>query len=878
MSSYSQCYPTLRTAAGSDSALLSKFPFLCKIETMAEALSNSNLIGDSRKNPNGYDKFEMAEAICTYLDTHMDYATGKIPSAIVDANNNKYIMSQPKYWDNLNSGLYTIIAGPGFGATAVAKTSGGHHYLTAPTGVAQTPTGSNPRAATFSTTLYTSSFVEYVDSGVAVVDPRVDTTNTGITSDDIRGISWEVENLEGTDTSGNTLTLDGWHYPMGIPGVSQIGIGDKNNFLTSNQVADKLGSPTQTELNSARDNGGYTGSPTLKNFGVLGSTRITPYVHFAPDAGFTNKVNSLTGGAGDIAPEYKFVATPLVGVSPTFSPIITWERAAGVGVLAAEVFDIYSMVSTDGDTIPSGANITGLWDGSTWTIGTVFLLPVTGDNWSPNSATSGRLAVRFDGITEEVETYIPSGVGNDQTFYGIPYYEIRIRYTVSSIVYVKTFYVPFHYLATYNIAGTPGGADMAISLANETAGITGDCTAQYNSGGTLRTATAKQGPFSVDTMSVLDGGSGYAQSDTITPTFPIGDGRHYQKLSGGGALLSQRSNNNPALKNATSRATATATTGALPRPYEIITHGSQNMGIDSEDYLERGFLGTDYLYEKDEWAKRFTLDNNYIDGISDSDGTDNATPGSNTVPGYEYSTTTYHDEQNPHGSSSTYMDVPNAGSGEDSEVYYDKSSASFDVAISNGRVTGFTARSRDDAEGTATLGGWGYSSNADYTPLTFIRDNSVSLPAGYIEPKVFIRTNTAADNGSGNKATIDINNADLEFYPGKNVPDGAFTYGFAFASDQKAYVIEPDQVSEDTQYYDRNWGRGAPVEPSSVRIEIERPTLTSTTRSLKALTIGTGAHRYTFELEYPPMTQDEAEYFIALFDEFKGPTLSLIHI
>ena len=127
MSSYSQCYPTLRTAAGSDSALLSKFPFLCKIETMAEALSNSNLIGDSRKNPNGYDKFEMAEAICTYLDTHMDYATGKIPSAIVDANNNKYIMSQPKYWDNLNSGLYTIIAGPGFGATAVAKTSGGHH-------------------------------------------------------------------------------------------------------------------------------------------------------------------------------------------------------------------------------------------------------------------------------------------------------------------------------------------------------------------------------------------------------------------------------------------------------------------------------------------------------------------------------------------------------------------------------------------------------------------------------------------------------------------------------------------------------------------------------------------------------------------------------
>jgi len=39
--------------------------------------------------------------------------------------------------------------------------------------------------------------------------------------------------------------------------------------------------------------------------------------------------------------------------------------------------------------------------------------------------------------------------------------------------------------------------------------------------------------------------------------------------------------------------------------------------------------------------------------------------------------------------------------------------------------------------------------------------------------------------------------------------------------------------------------------------------------------VGTGAHRYTFELEYPPMTQDEAMGIIKLFDKLRGPTQAI---
>lgn len=883
MSSYSQCYPTLRSQAGSDNNLLSKFPFICKLETMAEALSNSTVIGDSRKNPNGYTAWEMAEKICEYLDLHMDYNTGKVPSAVSLATN-KYHMSQKQLWDTMSVGFYTINASPGYGATDITKTGNGHHYLTAPTGTGSTPSGTyhpNPTAATFSSTLYTSSFIEYVDTGLNFgVMPTVNTADTGITSDDIRGISWEVNGLKGTDTDGNDLNLTGWHYPMGVPGFDKTSIGhrtDTSTWLTSNEVASYF-NPDSDDLIAQRNNSGFTGDVSLKEYGIGGSLGISSFVHYAGDAGFSNHSNSLTGGGSDVAPKYKFIshADPFEVPSPGISTTQVWSRAAGTGSANREVFDIYSMFSTNGDKIPVGADLTGIYDPNTlqYTIGTVDMYPVDSYSWIPTSAGSdGRISFMFDAINDEIETYEATGAGNRQSWNGVPYYELRVRYDHGGSTHFRTFNIPFHYLAEYNLVASLG-TSMGIALENEAAGITGDCTVQYTqTGGSTTTATGRQGPFSVDTMSVLDGGAGYNDGETITVTFPVSDGRHYQRMNGG-ALLSERSNNNPTIKNEESKATATSSNAsALPRPIDILIHGNQTFNPNPKDYLIRGFLGTDYIYEKDEYARRYILDgNNAISGIDLTNGTDNATQQTTAlaVPGYEYSLTTYHDEQNPHGYRNLYMDIPEY-QGEADIRSYSLATGSFDIAISNGRVTGFTGRSRDDAEGTACIGGWGYNSNADYSSLTFIVNPAVSFPSTYIEPKIYIRTNTAADNGLGNKATIDINNADLEFYPGRDVPDNAFLYGMAYGSNESAYVSLPEdtQESEPEQWFLRNWGRGG-IDPSSVRIQVERPVLTSTTRSLKSVSVGTGAHRYIYEVEYPPMSQDDAEKYIALFDEFKS--------
>ena len=879
MSTLQQCYPTLRAAAGSDAALLTKFPFLCTIEVMAEALSNSSLLGDARKNPNGYDKFEMAENICDYIDLHSDYATGKLPTAIVNANQNKYYMSQPKYWDNLNSGLYTVGSDPGFGATAVTKTGNGHHYTSAPTVTGSAPTGTiyeENRNATFSSTLLTASFVENVSTGLSSVYPSINTANTGITSDDIKGISYEIDNLTGTDPAGNDLDLDGWHYPMGLPGVSQISIGGPGDIYTSNDVLAAL-DLTQSEIDTAKSSFGFTGSPIKKTYDIGVPAYVAPFVHFAPDAGFSNKVNSLSGGGSDVAPTYKFIGMPDL-TTVTHDHTMRWERAAGTGVGNAEIFDIYALTSTAGVQIPAGSDINAMRD--TNTNSTSFLTAPAGDWWEADGTSTARIYFNVNSIADTVSTYQDSGAGNDQHWRGVPMYEISIDYTPSGgTITTGLFKVPFHYLATYNLINSGGSdaTDMSISLANETVGITGDCTADYvDSSSTTQTATAHQGPFSIDTMSVLDAGAGYQASDTITATFPVGQGRHYQGLRLDPNVLSVRSNNNPTIKNEQTRATATTTNGALPRPLDIITHGNTYQGINTKDYLEVGFFGTDYLYEKDRYTRAYTISNNLITGVS-ATGTDNDTAGSLKVPGLEYGPSDYHDAVQPYGSNGTYMDVPNAGFGEASNVYWDKSSASFDIAISNGKVTGFTARSRTDGEGTSLTGGWGYNSNGDYTPLFLYRDDSVSLPADYIEPRMFIRTNVAADNGSGFKATVDINNADLEFYPGRNVPDGAFQYAFATAGGEKAPVVNPDDVTPDAvgEWYNRNWGRNV-IQPKSVRIQVERPTLVSTTRSFKSILVGTGAHRYTFELEYPPMDQTDAETLINLFDKYKGPANEIV--
>lgn len=60
------------------------------------------------------------------------------------------------------------------------------------------------------------------------------------------------------------------------------------------------------------------------------------------------------------------------------------------------------------------------------------------------------------------------------------------------------------------------------------------------------------------------------------------------------------------------------------------------------------------------------------------------------------------------------------------------------------------------------------------------------------------------------------------------------------------------------------------VKPSSIKVEIEQPTLTSTTNALTTQRRSLGAHRIKLEYTYPPMEADEMQPFIAFFNAMQG--------
>ena len=892
MATYYETYPTLWAASGGNlTGILNKFPFLCKLDTMALAIGESGLLGDARRNTNGYDKWEAAEKMAEWLDTFLDYSTGKIPKALELSTNLGYKMNQKEFWQAASAGFHTVLEDPGYGAVSATISDMGRfgHYSTnqiASASNTPAPTGgyhSDPQKASIQGILSTSSSIDYVDTGLTSgFQPNIDTAHTGITSDDIVGISYQLYGLKGRDRANNEMDLDTWHFPIGIPGPSHIYAGRKTDWLSSNDVVSKY-SVTQGEIDAQKASGGYEGSPVLSQY--YGGY-IAPWVHFDKDAGFTNKQTSMLGSVDDVEPAWKFVLMPYIWPGTYTYPV--WERTRNTYV----AFDIFSMESREGDYIPATATLNGIWDGSNFVSGTdVDIDPTTGDWWEPanSGATNpGRLVFYLNTFTGGIET--KARTTNDFEFYGIPYYDVKVQYTDGGTQYIRNFSIPFHYLTTWDLVGTWDGSGYrgvtaGVSLANtqgnggETAGVTGNATADYvDAFGTTQTSTAYVTCWALISASVLESGSGYALSqDPLEVIFDYPAGRYYQNPLGGKASTTS-SNNNPYVspngnKNVDSQALAEATLGRLDRPVDTIFYGNYDMTTpNSVEYNDTpGFFGTDHYYEKEKFAIDYTLSGTKITGFDYTSQTYTETVGADAAPGLEYGNRAYHPDKNPHGDDTSY--VSNTwGSGEDSEIWYTKNKASFNVLIADGKVTGFTPRYRDDGNGTAVRGGWGYSTGQDYTPLTFVRDPSVNLPAGYIPPSVYIRVTSdiPADNGYGLKAYMgSLSDPNIEFYPGKNVPDGAFLYAVAYGSGSKASIIEPDENYDTTAYYQRQWHPN--IDPSSVRVQIERPVLTSQTRSLKTINVGTGAHRYTFELEYPPMDKDDAEQILALFDRYKGP-------
>lgn len=256
-----------------------------------------------------------------------------------------------------------------------------------------------------------------------------------------------------------------------------------------------------------------------------------------------------------------------------------------------------------------------------------------------------------------------------------------------------------------------------------------------------------------------------------------------------------------------------------------------------------------------------------------TDDADNPIPSGEIHPSlmFIYNHTYYNASLQPNGDNFGYNGASYTGHDDfiTSNKYFDLRVAKFTVTVSGNKVTAIAAATRNDGDGNAVSGGWGYDSTADYKELTFtgtITDTSTSQ----IAPRVLYRTSTDQSSFTGNKATVDITADASEFYAGKDLTNGTYDAYAVPGVGETGFAVSPtgnfDTVYD--EYFERNWPRT--VLPASIRIGVERPTLVTTSRSLKTTRVGTGAHRYSFEFEYAPMEYDDFALFADAFELAHG--------
>lgn len=236
---------------------------------------------------------------------------------------------------------------------------------------------------------------------------------------------------------------------------------------------------------------------------------------------------------------------------------------------------------------------------------------------------------------------------------------------------------------------------------------------------------------------------------------------------------------------------------------------------------------------------------------------------------FVYNNNYYHPDFQPNGYLVSHYDgsTPADWSTFPSSRRYDLSVGKFEVTVSGGVVTAITGVTTLDGDGASVLGGWDYYDSNDYTELTFNSPLKYSS-ATQLAPRIMFRTSVDQVGYSGNAATVNIADSTSEFFAGKDLTDGTYTAWAVKGNAGKGYSNLPDVTTSYDNWYNVNLPTN--ILPSSVRVIIERPILKSTTRSLKEIRVGTGAHRAGYEFEYPPMTQQEADDFVAFFELAKG--------
>lgn len=308
---------------------------------------------------------------------------------------------------------------------------------------------------------------------------------------------------------------------------------------------------------------------------------------------------------------------------------------------------------------------------------------------------------------------------------------------------------------------------------------------------------------------------------------------------------------------------------------DVVLLPSQNYAFVAKEYEDEPFLGFDKRMRTSEFGyELLTNVSNQVTGIPASatgidDGQDPMTNVFKSLM-YIYDKSYYHPTFQPNGFDSSQYSGSNPADWQTfpSSKRYDLSVAKFEVTVSGGVVTAITAVSVNDNNGDPVTGGWNYDqSTSDYRELTFTAPIDVT-DGTQIAPRILYRAHTDQSGYSGNKATLNITDTTLEFYEGKGLTDGTYDAYAVYSTTDKGYPAAPDTGETFTNWYDINLPTD--IDPKSVRVITERPVIKSTTRSLKEITVGTGAHRIGWEFEYPPMTQSEADAYIDFFEQAKG--------
>ena len=299
--------------------------------------------------------------------------------------------------------------------------------------------------------------------------------------------------------------------------------------------------------------------------------------------------------------------------------------------------------------------------------------------------------------------------------------------------------------------------------------------------------------------------------------------------------------------------------------------------VNSAEFYKKPYLGFDKKMRVSDFGLELDMTNDRVTGI-DADGTYTDDQAGDEIPSSEihpsllfiYDADYYHDTFQPNGFDSSQYYSPNPADWQQnpSSKRYDLSTAKFEATVSGGKVTAVTPVSRLDGDGNPVTGGWGYNSSNSYQAIRFEVINSTTTTQK--EPRLLYVANTDQSGYSGNKATTDITVAANEFYAGEGLTDGTYDAyaGYSSYGGYRGEAIDPNVSGSFDNWYNINLPRD--VDPSSVRVISERPLLTSQTRSLKQIRVGTGAQRYGFEFEYPPMTQTQARKYIDFFEIAKG--------